>query len=275
MAVKFSKERLGDVNRLAAWIGANDARDIAVGPIDLHAAACEVLVEGKRITVWGSGAGVRRIARRTLGASDELPRPPTVAERMVWASTVSTAISRLGLAGQVFASLDAPPPHAAVCATVHGMTVWLSEVPARRPQPGTWSLDLPVVVARCTLDAPPDVRVGDVVTVERRLELEIGDGTVGLAAAPGAMVATVATGYVPRAMAIADDAQVELAVALGTTRLTVRQLAELAVGQVVPLGRAFGGPYEVRVAGRTVGQGELVDIDGELGVRIVSLGDST
>ena len=47
---------------------------------------------------------------------------------------------------------------------------------------------------------------------------------------------------------------------------------ELAVGQVVSLGRPLAGPFEVRAAGRVVGQGELVDVDGELGVRIVSLG---
>jgi type III secretion protein Q len=51
----------------------------------------------------------------------------------------------------------------------------------------------------------------------------------------------------------------------------VRQLVELAVGEVIPLGRPLAGPYEVRAAGQLVGEGELLDVDGELGVRIVSL----
>jgi type III secretion protein Q len=53
--------------------------------------------------------------------------------------------------------------------------------------------------------------------------------------------------------------------------MSLRALAELAVGQIVSLGRPLAGPFEVRAGGRLVGQGELVDIDGELGVRIVSL----
>jgi type III secretion protein Q len=74
-------------------------------------------------------------------------------------------------------------------------------------------------------------------------------------------------------MALLDEASLEVTVQLGATRLSLRQLGELAVGQIVPLGRPLAGPYEVRVAGRMVGQGELVDIDGELGVRIVSIAD--
>jgi type III secretion protein Q len=87
------------------------------------------------------------------------------------------------------------------------------------------------------------------------------------------MVAEVATGYVPRAMSLPDDAHVELTVGLGTTQLSLRQVFELAVGQVVPLGRPLAGPFEIRARGTLVGSGELVDVDGELGVRIVSLGD--
>ena len=55
--------------------------------------------------------------------------------------------------------------------------------------------------------------------------------------------------------------------------LSLRQVFELAVGQIVPLGRPLAGPFELRAAGRVVGRGELVDVDGELAVRIVSLGD--
>jgi flagellar motor switch/type III secretory pathway protein FliN len=105
------------------------------------------------------------------------------------------------------------------------------------------------------------------------LELVIGAGGVGLSAPPGAVEARVATEYVSRDMALADDANLEVTVQLGTTRLSLRQLGELAIGQIVPLGRPLAGPYEVRAAGRMVGHGELVDIDGELGVRMVSIAD--
>jgi type III secretion protein Q len=105
------------------------------------------------------------------------------------------------------------------------------------------------------------------------MALEIFGGAVGLAGTPGALVAEVTTGYVPRDMSLPDDAHVELTVGLGTTRLSLRQVMELAVGQVVPLGRPLAGPFELRAAGQLVGQGELVDVDGELGVRIVRLAD--
>jgi flagellar motor switch/type III secretory pathway protein FliN len=72
-------------------------------------------------------------------------------------------------------------------------------------------------------------------------------------------------------MSLPDDAHVELTVALGTTQLSLRQVVELAIGQIIQLGRPLAGPFELRAAGRIVGRGELVDVDGELGVRIVSL----
>ncbi len=74
-------------------------------------------------------------------------------------------------------------------------------------------------------------------------------------------------------MALPDEAHLELTVALGTTRLSLRALTELAIGQVISLGRPLSGPFDLRVEGRVIGRGELVDVDGELGVRIVSLGD--
>lgn len=147
-------------------------------------------------------------------------------------------------------------------------------VPPARPLPG-WALDVPVLVGRCWIAREDLARltVRDIVTIDRELALAIGDGTVSLTAPPGAVEARVATGYNPRPMTqpIADTAQVELTVSLGTTRLTLRQIGELAVGAVVPLGRPLAGPYEVRAAGRLIGEGELVDVDGELGVRMVSL----
>lgn len=137
----------------------------------------------------------------------------------------------------------------------------------------TWTFDIPIVVGRSAVErgALARLAVRDIITVERTLELEIGDGRIGLLAAPRAVEAKVATGYVRRDMALPDDAHLELTVQLGTTRMSLRALSELAVGQIVSLGRPLAGPFEVRAAGRLVGQGELVEIDGELGVRMVSL----
>jgi hypothetical protein len=146
------------------------------------------------------------------------------------------------------------------------------QAPPVRSPPG-WTFDLPVVVARCALprETLHGLAVRDVVVVERDLMLVIGDGGVRLGAAPGAVEATVTTGYVRADMALPDDAHLELTVQLGTTRLSLRRIGELAVGEVIGLGRPLAGPYEIHAGGRRIGTGELVDLDGEIGVRIVSL----
>jgi hypothetical protein len=311
--LKFSyvaRAAVGEVNAVARWLGGDGVgaaapalarlvgavRVVAVGAagaLDPHAAWCEVRVAGAAVRVGGASGGVRAIAQRVLGGPSELaaPRPLTMAERAVWTLVVAAAIADLGVAGQAWpleAAAAAPRVAVEVVMELGAITVWL-DAPAgllarAAPRPGAWTaraaLDGELVVARCALPATAvdALAVGDVIVVERAaggLELVIGDGAVALAAAPGAVVAAVASGYGPRDMALPDDAHVELAVTLGTTRLTVRQLSELAVGVTVPLGRAVGGPFELRAGGRVIGRGELVDIDGELGVRVVSLGDST
>jgi flagellar motor switch/type III secretory pathway protein FliN len=153
----------------------------------------------------------------------------------------------------------------------------------------TTHVEVPIVVGRCALHRRDVERlaVRSLVTLDRpagavptwvpsralAAELDVLGGSVALSASPGALEARVATEYVPREMSLPDDAHVELTVALGTTRLSLRAISELAVGQIIQLGRPLAGPFELRVAGRVVGHGELVDVDGELAVRIVSLGD--
>lgn len=176
----------------------------------------------------------------------------------------------------------------ALAAELHAPALDL-RAPPSRPLP-TWAdrttIDCPIVVGRCALpvDTVRHLALRDIVTLDRPLaghpdasgrladaELVIFGGAVGLRAAPNAVSAAACTGYVPRDMSLPDDAHVELTVALGTTQLTLRQVVELAVGQIIQLGRPLAGPFELRAAGRSVGRGELVDVDGELGVRIVSL----
>jgi hypothetical protein len=146
----------------------------------------------------------------------------------------------------------------------------VARVPPKRT-PHAWTFELPIVVARCALDraAVRALAPRDVVVVARELSLELGDGAFRLTPGPKPMEAVIATGYVHRDMA--PDAQLELTVRLGTTKLGLQRIGALAVGEVIALNRPLSGPYEIHVAGRKIGEGELIDIDGELGVRIVSL----
>jgi type III secretion protein Q len=271
---------------------------------------CDVRIAGAVIDVRVDGGVVRRIAQRVLGGPAELaaPRPSTLAERALWALVVATALEDFGVAGEVWPVLDAeaeaekPPrrqgakPEAKteakteieIEATFAGApaTIFLGvpeglelRVPPPRTPPGwteRFALDAELVIGRCALpaDALAALAVRDVVTLEAArndLELAFLGGSLALRVAPGAVVAEVATGYVARQMSVPDDAHVELTVALGTMQLTLRQVCDLAIGQILTLGRPLAGPFEVRAAGRMLGKGELVDVDGELGVRIVSL----
>lgn len=259
------------------------------GPLtDPHAARAEVRAGGASIVLAASSAPVRALAQRLLGGPDELaaPRPLAPAEHAIWALAIAAAIEDAGIEAEVWplAGPGAAEPRGArielaLELPAGPMTVVADlppDLPLRAPPPRelpAWPIALPVVVGRCAIprSAVGALAVRDVVTLEGGLELVIGGGGLRLRAAPGAMAAEVATGYVRRDMALPDDAHLELTVQLGTTHLSLRRIAELAVGEVVPLGRPLAGPYEVRAAGQLVGHGELLDVDGELGVRIVSL----
>jgi len=276
---------------------------------DPHAAVAELRYGGTSIRLSASSRPVRALAQRLLSGPAELdaPRPLTVVEHAIWALAIAAALADLGVSAEVWPLAGAGrAADGAAAGEGEGegdgdgngsitaafdlvlpvglgslpMTVTASFAPdilLRTPPPGQlrgW-VDLPIVVGRCALPraSVAGLAVRDVITLEPRLELIVGAGAIGLFAAPGAVEARVATEYVPRDMALLDVASFEVTVQLGTTRLSLRQLGELAIGQIVPLGRPLAGPYEIRAAGRVVGQGELVDIDGELGVRIVSIAE--
>jgi hypothetical protein len=278
--------------------GAVRARLIGITPLapDPHAAIAEVRSGGVSIALTGSSRPVRALAQRLLGGPAELeaPRPLTVVEQAIWALAVACVVADLGIAAEVWPFEGAPPADAVTMAFAVDLPADLGAVmtvtasvpldlsirsPPPRP-PHAWRLDLPIVlpiiVGRCGLPRARIARlaVRDVITFEPCLELALDAGGIGLTAAPGAVEARVATEYVRREMALLDDASLEVTVRFGTIRLSLRELGELAIGEILPLGRPLAGPYEIHAAGRVVGQGELVDIDGELGVRIVSLADS-
>lgn len=58
---------------------------------------------------------------------------------------------------------------------------------------------------------------------------------------------------------------------LGRARLTIDQLLELGVGSVVELDRRAGEPVDLLVNGRLIARGELVLVDGQLGVTLTEL----
>ncbi len=68
---------------------------------------------------------------------------------------------------------------------------------------------------------------------------------------------------------VLEDAAVVVRVELGAVEMKAREWAALAPGDVVALGRKIGDPAVLRIGGVEVARGELVQIDGEYGVRIL------
>lgn len=68
-----------------------------------------------------------------------------------------------------------------------------------------------------------------------------------------------------------NDVPLQLAVELGRVPMTAEDVVALKVGQVIDLARMPGEPVEMSVNGKVIARGELVEIEGHLGVRILSL----
>jgi flagellar motor switch/type III secretory pathway protein FliN len=64
------------------------------------------------------------------------------------------------------------------------------------------------------------------------------------------------------------DAPVVVRVELGVVSLSARRWAELRPGDVLETGQPLGEAVVLRIAGRAVARGELVDVDGQVGVRV-------
>jgi type III secretion protein Q len=65
------------------------------------------------------------------------------------------------------------------------------------------------------------------------------------------------------------DVPVIVRVEIGEAQMTAREWASIGRGDVVALGRRIGEPVVLRVGGVPVARGELVEVDGEVGVRVV------
>lgn len=75
----------------------------------------------------------------------------------------------------------------------------------------------------------------------------------------------------PAGRAAAEDTKVQLRIELGRMRLTIRELAQLSPGAILEMRRDPTAPVSLVVDDRVIGTGDLVRIEGELGVRIASL----
>ncbi len=69
----------------------------------------------------------------------------------------------------------------------------------------------------------------------------------------------------------AGDVPIELAIEIARFALPLAELATLRAGEVLVTGRPVGERVILRAGERAIAEGELVDVDGEVGVRVLAL----
>jgi flagellar motor switch protein FliN len=67
------------------------------------------------------------------------------------------------------------------------------------------------------------------------------------------------------------DVPLRVAVELGRTRMSVREVLDLQPGSVVELDRLAGDPVDVLVNERLMARGEVVVVDDKFGIRITEI----
>ena len=71
--------------------------------------------------------------------------------------------------------------------------------------------------------------------------------------------------------AIVENLSIPIAIELSRVKMSVSELGALKDGQIIELNKSPGDFVDLVVSGKTIGRGELVEIEGDLGVRISSL----
>lgn len=75
----------------------------------------------------------------------------------------------------------------------------------------------------------------------------------------------------PRELEMIMDIPVKLSVELGRTRITIKQLLELAQGSVLALDGLAGEPMDILINSYLIAQGEVVVVDDKYGIRITEI----
>ena len=96
-------------------------------------------------------------------------------------------------------------------------------------------------------------------------------------AVPSSIPSSVGPVSVPatRGIEMLHGVDLEVAVELGRTRMTVRDLLALSPGEVLELDRAAGSPADLLVNGRLIARGEVVVVEEDFGLRITEIVDES
>jgi len=67
------------------------------------------------------------------------------------------------------------------------------------------------------------------------------------------------------------DVPVDIRVELGSTSLSIGKILKLSAGSIIALDRTVGSPADIIVNGKLIGQGDVVVVDDNFGIRITKL----
>jgi|GEM_PF-3200402 len=291
-----------DEARLAAWIAAVGWTWRSDGGDDAASAGADAVIEvrsrGARGWVVVPGLVVRAIADRALARGPELaaPRPTTAVERALAALVVADAVARDDASATV-ALIEAIPTGAFPSARgalagpvtgevlVVGGFVALAGAPARATPAVLPPVRVAIEAARAEVLAARlrEVATGDVVVVgPPSARIRVGRGSLAATLDRARGTVTVAAPYLREATMIDDpatllaaDLPIAIAIVVGDVTLPAAEVLALTPGRTVALGRPVGGLVELRAGGRLLGRGELVVVDGDLGVRLIEVLSAT
>ena len=74
-----------------------------------------------------------------------------------------------------------------------------------------------------------------------------------------------------RAVGLTADVPVQLVAVMGKKTITIKEILSLKKGQVIELNRFPNEAVDLVANGKLMAKGELVEIDGKLGVRIIKI----
>lgn len=142
-----------------------------------------------------------------------------------------------------------------------------------------FSLDVPIAsnptaqIEACL--AAPQARWGWPVSGEPG-KFEVGQTARLMPAMPEHEVESIMTENRPDFEEVLGNAPVMVRLELGAVEMTAAQWSQLRPGDIVESGRAVGAPVQLRAGGQLLAEGQLIQIEGQIGVkilRVAKLGD--